>query len=203
MGGTTRIRARKAAPSWSRVLSVLVLGAAGGPRLASARAGNVIGGGDWSEDRLIPDIMRGALGGEVIEIRQPGSIRPWQHVLDPLSGYLLLAQSLWEDPQHATALNFGPADEDSRPVQWIVDRLSERWPSALKWRIDPGPHAHEAAALKLDSSRARARLGWEPAWDLAAGLDATVEWYSDFRDHGDVRDTTLRQIRTFALDSRA
>jgi CDP-glucose 4,6-dehydratase len=169
-----------------------------GPRLASARAGNVIGGGDWGEDRLIPDIMRGALAGATIDIRRPDAVRPWQHVLNPLSGYLALAQALWEDPAHATAFNFGPADEDARPVQWIVDRLSERWPDALDWRIDAGPHPHEATWLKLDSSRARARLGWTPVWGLGDTLDAIVDWYRGLRDGRDARELTLGQIRAFA-----
>jgi CDP-glucose 4,6-dehydratase len=169
-----------------------------GPRLASARAGNVIAGGDWSENRLIPDVMRGALAAAAIEIRNPDAVRPWQHVLNPLSGYLALAQAAWDDPSHAAAYNFGPADEDARSVRWIVDRLSERWPEPLDWQIDSGQHPHEAASLKLDSSRAQARLGWQPAWDLAEALAAVVDWYVALRDGQDVRDTTLEQIRRFA-----
>jgi CDP-glucose 4,6-dehydratase len=169
-----------------------------GPRLASARAGNVIGGGDWGEDRLIPDIMRGALAGEPIDIRRPDAVRPWQHVLNPLSGYLVQAQAMWEDPQLAIPFNFGPADEDARPVGWIVDRLAERWPERLDWRIDPGPHPHEAGWLKLDSSRARQRLGWKPRWELGETLDAIVDWYLALRAGEDVRATTLRQIDAFA-----
>ena len=169
-----------------------------GPRLASARAGNVIGGGDWGEDRLIPDIMRGALSDEPIEIRNPSAVRPWQHVLNPLSGYLRLAEAMWDDPDQATAVNFGPSDEDAQPVQWIVDRVIERWPGQLDWRVDRGAHPHEAGSLRLDSSRARARLHWRPQWGLARGLDATVEWYLGYRDGEDVREVTLRQIRMFA-----
>jgi CDP-glucose 4,6-dehydratase len=169
-----------------------------GPRLASARAGNVIGGGDWGEDRLIPDVMRGALAGTPIDIRRPDAVRPWQHVLNPLSGYLMLAAAAWEDAAQATAFNFGPPDDDARPVQWIVDRLAERWPDPLDWRIDPGPHPHEATWLKLDSSRARARLGWRPTWALGEGLDAIVEWYLALRDGADVREQTTAQIRAFA-----
>ena len=168
-----------------------------GPRIASARAGNVIGGGDWGEDRLVPDMMRGALAGTTIEIRRPDAIRPWQHVLNPLSGYLVLAQALFEDPAHATAFNFGPPDEDARPVGWIVDRLSERWPDPLDWKIDPGPHPHEAGWLKLDSSRARTRLGWRPRWDLGETLDAIVDWYAALRAGDDARATTLAQIEAF------
>ena len=168
-----------------------------GPRLASARAGNVIGGGDWGEDRLVPDMMRGALAGTTIEIRRPDAIRPWQHVLNPLSGYLVLAQALSEDPSFATGFNFGPADEDARPVAWIVDRLSERWPGPLDWKIDPGPHPHEAGWLKLDSSRARARLGWRPRWGLGETLDAIVDWYTALQAGADPRETTLAQIDAF------
>ena len=168
-----------------------------GPRLASARAGNVIGGGDWGEDRLVPDMMRGALAGSTIEIRRPDAIRPWQHVLNPLSGYLVLAQALSEDPSFATGFNFGPADEDARPVAWIVDRLSERWPGPLDWKIDPGPHPHEAGWLKLDSSRARARLGWRPRWGLGETLDAIVDWYTALQAGADPRETTLAQIDAF------
>jgi CDP-glucose 4,6-dehydratase len=169
-----------------------------GPTLGSARAGNVIGGGDWGEDRLVPDIMRGAVAGDAIAIRRPDAIRPWQHVLNPLAGYLELAQALWDDPALAGGYNFGPADEDARPVQWIVDRIAGRWPDPLDWRIDPGPHPHEATWLKLDSSRARARLGWRPAWALDATLDAIVDWYVKLRDGADVRETTLAQVRAFA-----
>lgn len=166
-------------------------------RLASARAGNVVGGGDWGEDRLVPDMMRGAVAGSTIDIRRPDAIRPWQHVLNPLSGYLALAERLHEDLAYATAFNFGPTDEDARPVQHIVDRLTERWPDPLDIRVDPGPHPHEATHLKLDSSRARARLGWAPRWGLDRTLDAITDWYLALRDGVDPRATTLAQIATF------
>lgn len=168
-----------------------------GPQLATARAGNVIGGGDWGEDRLIPDIMRGALAGDPVEIRRPEATRPWQHVLNPLCGYLLLAEALHGDPRLATAFNFGPADEDARTVGWIGDELARRWPEALDRRIDPGPHPHEATSLKVDSSRARARLGWEPRWDLTRALESIAEWYLAFREGADMRTTTLRQIEEY------
>jgi len=169
-----------------------------GPCLASGRAGNVIGGGDWGEDRLVPDMMRGALAGEAIAIRRPDAIRPWQHVLNPLSGYLQLVQALWDDPALAGGYNFGPADEDARRVGWIVDRIGARWPDPLDWRIDAGPHPHEATWLKLDSSRARARLGWRPTWALDDALDAIVDWYLRLRGGEDVGETTRAQIRRFA-----
>jgi CDP-glucose 4,6-dehydratase len=169
----------------------------GGVRLASARAGNVIGGGDWGEDRLIPDIMRAALAGEVVEIRNPGATRPWQHVLNPLSGYLELAQRLWDDPAAAAAWNFGPAESDARPVGWIVERLDALWPGGLRWERDDAEHPREARYLKVDSSRARARLGWLPRWGLEEALAATVEWYAGMRDGADMRALSLEQLGRF------
>lgn len=169
-----------------------------GPRLGSARAGNVIGGGDWGEDRLVPDIMRGALGGEPIAIRNPAAIRPWQHVLNPLSGYLVLAQGLWDDPELAGGWNFGPDAGDAQPVRHLVERVTERWPGELQWSIDDGDHPHEAGTLLLDSGKARERLGWAPAWGLDAGLDATVAWYAAFAARADMRELTAEQIRAFS-----
>ena len=169
-----------------------------GPRVASVRAGNVIGGGDWADDRLIPDIMRATLAGQPVSIRRPDAIRPWQHVLNPLSGYLELAQRLWDAPELATAFNFGPEDDDARPVQWLVDQIESRWAGDIQWQVDPGPHPHEATYLKLDSSRAKSLLEWSPAWGLPEGLDAIVDWYAAFRDGADPRDITLRQIRAFS-----
>jgi len=155
-------------------ISALLLRRPSGTRLASARAGNVIGGGDWGEDRLVPDIMRAALAGEEVRVRNPNSIRPWQHVLNPLSGYLVLAQAVWEEPENAEGWNFGPPEEDARPVGWLVAQLSELWPGELRSSIDDGPHPHEARYLKLDSSRARGGLDgvrcwawrrpWRPRW---------------------------------------
>ena len=168
-----------------------------GPRLASARAGNVIGGGDWGAERLVPDIMRAALAGEELRVRNPSSIRPWQHVLNPLSGYLMLAQALWEKPELAEGWNFGPADEDARPVGWIVQRIAAGWPQELRWVQDDGPHPHEANYLKLDSSKARARLGWHPRLELGETLESIVTWYSELRSGADMRAVTLGQIEAF------
>lgn len=165
-----------------------------GTRLASARAGNVIGGGDWGEDRLVPDIMRAALAGEHVRVRNPNSIRPWQHVLNPLSGYMVLAQALWDSPEHAAGWNFGPVEEDARPVGWIVRRMSELWPAELRWTLDDGPHPHEARYLKLDSSRARTRLGWRPLLGLSSALEATVDWYRQLHAGADMRAVTVGQI---------
>jgi CDP-glucose 4,6-dehydratase len=169
-----------------------------GPRIASARAGNVIGGGDWGEDRLVPDIMRAALAGEPARVRNPNSIRPWQHVLNPLSGYLVLAQALFESAEHAAGWNFGPAEQDARPVGWLVERIAELWPAELRWTLDDGPHPHEASYLKLDSSRARLRLGWRPPVALDEALASIVEWYQALRDGADMRAVTLAQIEAFS-----
>ncbi len=167
----------------------------GSARIGSARAGNVIGGGDWGEDRLVPDIMRAALAGTPIEIRNPDAIRPWQHVLDPLAGYLMLAQALFVDePETDTGFNLGPDPEDTQPVRVIVERLAARWPDQLSWRLDERPSPHEAPFLTLDSARARERLGWQPKWGVGDALDAIVEWFLAYRDGGDVRATTLAQI---------
>jgi CDP-glucose 4,6-dehydratase len=165
-----------------------------GLRVASGRAGNVIGGGDWGEDRLIPDIMRAASAGGPIAIRRPDAIRPWQHVLEPLSGYLRLAERLWDDAALAEGWNFGPDPQDAKPVRHIVDRVTELWPGELRWDLDPGPHPHEAGFLALDSAKSRERLGWAPAWDLDAALERIVEWHVAHRDGADLRAVTLAQI---------
>ncbi len=164
------------------------------PRVASARAGNVIGGGDWGEDRLVPDIMRAAFAGETLHVRNPNAVRPWQHVLCPLSGYLVLAQALCESPDYATAWNFGPDEEDARTVGWIVERIAQLWPGGVQWTQDEGPHPHEAHQLRLDSSRARDLLGWRPVMGLEEGVAATVEWYRALREGEDMRAVTLGQI---------
>jgi CDP-glucose 4,6-dehydratase len=168
-----------------------------GPHLASARAGNVIGGGDWGEDRLIPDVMRAALAGETVAIRNPGATRPWQHVLNPLSGYLELAQRLWVDPAAAGPWNFGPDESDTRSVGWVVERLDGLWPGGLRRARDERDHPHEARYLKVDSSRARGRLGWTPRWDLDEALASIVEWYVGLRDGDDMRALTLAQLARF------
>ncbi len=174
----------------------------GSPRLGCARAGNVIGGGDWGEDRLVRDIMAAALSGSVVAVRRPDAVRPWQHVLNPLSGYLQLAQALADSPEHQGGWNFGPAPDDARPVRWIVERLSERWDGGLEVELDPGPHPHEARHLELDSAKAHERLGWAPAWDLAAALDAIVAWYEALRAGEDMRAVTLGQVEAFASARR-
>jgi CDP-glucose 4,6-dehydratase len=168
-----------------------------GPRVASARAGNVIGGGDWGEDRLIPDVMSAALSGRPVVVRNPASIRPWQHVLNPLSGYLALAQALWSSAELAEGWNFGPGDGEARTVGAIVAAVAELWPGELRWVADPESHPHEARQLKLDSSRARSQLGWRPRWDLQQGLEALVDWYRALAAEADMRSVTLGQIEEF------
>lgn len=171
-----------------------------GPRVATARAGNVIGGGDWSVDRLIPDVMRAVLAGSVVEIRNPGAIRPWQHVLNPLSGYLVLAERLYEGPSAAAAWNFGPAEADVQSVTWVVERLGALWPGGIAWEPDTGAHPHEAGYLKLDSSRARALLGWTPRWELERALSSIVEWYDALRSGGDMEAVTRAQLAAFQAE---
>ena len=148
--------------------------------------------------------MRAALAAEQVRVRNPNSIRPWQHVLNPLSGYLVLAQALWDSPEPAAGWNFGPVDEDARPVGWIVGRIAELWPKELRWALDDGPHPHEARYLKLDSSRARAHLGWRPPVSLERALTSIVEWYRALDEGADMRAITLAQIEAFqyATDAR-
>ena len=169
-----------------------------GVALASARAGNVIGGGDWAVDRLVPDILRAFERGEPVRIRSPGSIRPWQHVLEPLAGYLTLAERLHVDGDgFAEAWNFGPDDDDARPVQWIVERMVERWGEGAGWRVDAGDHPYEARYLKLDISKARQRLGWRPRWDLGTALTRIVDWHRAWLGGQDMHAFSLGQIRDY------
>lgn len=170
--------------------------------LASARAGNVIGGGDWAEDRLIPDILRAFDQNEAVVIRNPHAIRPWQHVLEPLSGYLILAENLW-DKGHgfAQGWNFGPRDEDARPVDWILDRMVEMWGPGVNWKLDGEQHPHEARYLKLDISKARMKLHWSPTWDLQTALGKIVAWHKDWSAGGDTPASCLDEIKTYMADA--
>jgi len=169
-----------------------------GVALASGRAGNVIGGGDWAEDRLIPDIVRAIAQGKPVNIRNPHAIRPWQHVLEPLSGYLVLAQKLFEEgTSYAEGWNFGPNDEDAKPVEWIVDKLTRTWGEGASWVLDGGNHPHEAHYLKLDCSKAKTRLDWHPRWHLEDALGAIIEWQRAYRDGKDMHELTLRQINAY------
>lgn len=153
---------------------------ASAPLLATARAGNVIGGGDWSEDRLVPDLFRAMQNNTTVEIRSPGATRPWQHVLECLSGYLLLGQKLLEEnPEYAEAWNFGPEVASNQPVANVLVQLQTYWPE-LRWRVTEQLHPHEAHLLYLDSSKAKKRLNWQPVWSLEASLTATACWYSSY-----------------------
>lgn len=166
--------------------------------LASGRAGNVIGGGDWADDRLIPDILRAISAGQPVIIRNPHAIRPWQHVLEPLAGYLQLAQKLYEDGvSYAEGWNFGPNDEDAQPVQWIVEQLTQQWGEGASWQLDQAEHPHEAHYLKLDCSKAKMRLDWQPRWSLATTLKMIVAWQHAYLAKEDMRLCTLNQISQF------
>lgn len=166
--------------------------------LATARAGNVIGGGDWSADRLLPDLVRGFLALEPVPIRRPLAIRPWQHVLEPLHGYIRLAeQLLTHNPKFATAYNFGPSDDDAKPVGWIVDRMTKFWGDGASWFIDEQEHVHEAGYLKLDASRARNDLGWTPHLNLETALEWLVQWYRAWESGTDMHAFTLTQIAAY------
>lgn len=167
--------------------------------LASARAGNVIGGGDWAENRLIPDIIRGCMENRSVCIRHPHALRPWQHVLEPLSGYLLLTKHLHEHPeQFADAWNFGPDEDDIKPVNWISDYITEQWGDNASWYLEDNKEKlHEATLLKLDCNKAKSILNWNPRWNLEAGLNKTIEWYKGFQAKKDIRDLSLEQIATF------
>jgi CDP-glucose 4,6-dehydratase len=165
--------------------------------LATVRAGNVIGGGDWAVDRLIPDIVRSITEQKTVRIRNPYAIRPWQHVLEPLSGYLVLAKQLFEgNIQYADGWNFGPDDSDAREVEWIVSRICELWPGA-KYEIDKGKHPHEANYLKLDCSKAKKELGWHPRWNLDVALIKIIEWTRAFLENADMRAVTEKQITSY------
>lgn len=155
-------------------------GDTGAAAIATARAGNVIGGGDWARDRLVPDIIRALTRGAAVDIRNPASTRPWQHVLDPLAGYLLLAQRLCEQPRiFEGAWNFGPDENDVRTVREIVESTCRLWGGNAAWRLDDAPQPHEAHDLSLDCSKARQALGWRPRLDIAQALQWTIEWYKD------------------------
>ena len=169
-----------------------------GVALASARAGNVIGGGDWAQDRLIPDILAAFAQNQPVLIRSPYAIRPWQHVLEPLRGYLTLAEKLYtEGTSYAEGWNFGPNDIDAKPVEWIVKTLAEQWGNGASWTIDQAAHPHEATYLKLDISKARSQLNWQPALNLSQALQMIVDWYREYNNQKDMQNVVLRQIATY------
>ncbi|HAG73178.1 MAG TPA: CDP-glucose 4,6-dehydratase [Gammaproteobacteria bacterium] len=174
-----------------------------GIALASARAGNVIGGGDWAADRLIPDFLRAMDAGETLNIRSPQAVRPWQHVLEPLSGYLMLAEQLYSNgASFAEGWNFGPSDDDSRTVSWIIERMAEMRKD-INWQCDEAPQLHEANLLKLDSSKARRQLNWQPVWRLQTALQKTLEWHEAWRNAEDMQAVSLAQINDYQSTLRS
>ena len=169
-----------------------------GVGLASVRAGNVIGGGDWALDRLIPDILLAFQEGRPVEIRSPHAIRPWQHVLEPISGYLAIAEKLYTDgAEYSEAWNFGPKDEDAQPVQAIVETLSTNWGDGANWFLSEGEHPHEAHYLKLDCSKAKMRLNWQPVWDLNTTLSKITQWHKEWLAKTNMREHTLTEIKEY------
>ncbi|NVN89017.1 MAG: CDP-glucose 4,6-dehydratase [Desulfuromonadales bacterium] len=169
-----------------------------GVAIATARAGNVIGGGDWAADRLVPDIIRSLLEGNVVRIRNPHAVRPWQHVLEPLSGYLTLARRLFEDGlELAGEWNFGPLDSDAMPVEWIVQRICQLWGEGSRYEIDTDAHPHEAHYLKLDCSKAKTKMGWQPRWNLDKALGSIIEWTHHYRSGDDLRTVCMEQIEEY------
>ncbi len=174
-----------------------------GVALATARAGNVIGGGDWAADRLLPDILQAFSERRKVVIRNPLAVRPWQHVLESLAGYLTLAERLVVDgAPFASGWNFGPEERDIRPVGWVVDQMAQRWGDGAGWQQDPGANPHEANLLRLDISRARMELGWLPRWPLEVALDQIVEWHRHYLDGADMREISLKQISEFSESRR-
>ena len=171
--------------------------------LASARAGNVIGGGDWSAHRLVPDLLRALAAGEPCFIRHPRAIRPWQHVLDPLAGYLVLAEALWRDgAAHAMGWNFGPREENAKPVAWIAEKLAALWGGPADW-APAAPPVHENAYLKLDIGQATGRLPWRPAWSIEDALAAVAAWHRAHAEGADMLAVTLAQIAGFSRAAAA
>lgn len=168
--------------------------------LASTRSGNVIGGGDWSRDRLVPDILKAIVRAESVQIRRPDATRPWQFVLEPLRGYLDVAERLWNgESEFAGAWNFGPDIEQIFPVSWIAEHLTGRWGEGASWTRDHDEHPHEAHCLQLDCTKAKSLLGWSPVLDLATTLDWIVEWHRAFENGDDVRALTEGQIERYDL----
>lgn len=175
-----------------------------GVALATARAGNVIGGGDWATDRLIPDILRAIANGETAEIRSPSALRPWQHVLEPLSGYLMLAERLYLDGVEASgSWNFGPAETDARPVSWLVDKLTTLWSPAASWASSDKPHPHEAHYLRLDSAKAAQLLNWRGRWTLEESIEKIVEWHRAWLSGADIIQHSLAEIASYEEAAKA
>lgn len=167
--------------------------------LASVRAGNVIGGGDWAKNRLIPDIMRGILKNESIKIRNPSFIRHWQHVLDPLNGYMILAERLWNDGEkYSESWNFGPVENNAKPVSWILEKFNQYWKNEIKWELDSKEFNHENKFLKLDSTKSKTKLDWMSKIDLELAIKLIVEWYTKFQNGENMKNVSKEQIRFFS-----
>jgi len=170
--------------------------------IASVRAGNVIGGGDWAEDRLIPDILRAFKENKPVIVRNPQATRPWQHVLEPLSGYLLLAENLFNNPMRfSEGWNFGPLNDDVKPVDWILDQMTKLWPNS-SWQLDNSTNPHEANLLKLDISKARSQLNWNPTWNLETSLKKIVQWQKICDTGADMHGVCINEINEFIKDSQ-
>ena len=168
--------------------------------IASVRAGNVIGGGDWANDRLIPDILRSFEKNKPVIIRNPKATRPWQHVLEPLSGYLILAQKIYNNhKEYAEGWNFGPREEDVKPVGWILDKMISKWPDS-SWELDQNSNPHEADFLKLDISKAESKLGWKPVWELSHTIDKIIGWHKAWLDKEDMQAVCLAEIEEYTKD---
>jgi CDP-glucose 4,6-dehydratase len=167
--------------------------------LATARAGNVIGGGDWADDRLIPDILKAFEKSKSVIVRNPLSTRPWQHVLEPLSGYLVLAEQLYKKGnEFAEAWNFGPKEEDCKPVNWILDQMVATWGAGASWELDKNNNPHEAGFLKLDCSKAAHKLKWQPQWNLQETLQLIIEWHQIYTNGNDVKAQCLKEIKKYS-----
>ncbi len=166
--------------------------------ISSVRAGNVIGGGDWAKNRLIPDIFKGIINNSEIKIRNPGSIRPWQHVLDPLNGYMILAEKLWNDgSKFSEAWNFGPSNDDPKTVSWIFDKISQYWKTTIKISVNNEKFNHESKTLILNSEKAKLRLGWQSKIKIELGIKLLVDWYKQYEQQKDMRVISLEQIKIF------
>ncbi len=169
-----------------------------GITLASARAGNVIGGGDWAKDRLIPDLIHSCMQQRILKLRNPQATRPWQHVLEPLAGYLRLAEALYEAPtKYAQAWNFGPNEDDVQTVQWITEYILKLWGDSISWQLENKSQPHEANYLKLDCSKAKTELKWHPKWNLETGLERVVAWYKAFQASENMQQFSLKQIEDY------
>jgi CDP-glucose 4,6-dehydratase len=173
-----------------------------GTAVASARAGNVIGGGDWALDRLVPDMLRAISKGEPIQVRNPQAVRPWQHVLAPLSGYLLLAEKLYSNGmEYAEGWNFGPPESDAKQVRWVIDKLIQTWGHGATWSVDTQPQPHEATFLKLNCDKACSRLKWCPRWELNDAIERIVAWHKAYDRGEDMQEITLAQINAYQNSS--